>query len=150
MSFAKFVDWPDKTFAGPRAPFMICVIGQDPFGSSLDKLLGQSVGDHPVEVDRYPTRSLSEAQHCQIAFISASEKPRFAKMIGSFHGKSVLLVGDTAGFASAGGMIEFQSEQDHVGFAINPDAAARAALTVSSKLLAIAQIVHDDPGKGKS
>jgi hypothetical protein len=47
-------------------------------------------------------------------------------------------------------MIEFQSEQDHVGFAINPDAAGRASLTVSSKLLAIAQIVHDDPGRGKS
>jgi hypothetical protein len=33
-----------------------------------------------------------------------------------------------------------------VRFAINPDAAARSGLEISSKLLALASIVHDKPG----
>jgi hypothetical protein len=152
LNFAKFVDWPPKSFSDAQSPFLICVIGHDPFGPVLDSsAIGRTVDDRVVEVDRYPnTRNLSEAQHCHIAFVSASEKQHFRKVIDSFQGKSVLLVSDADGFASEGGVIEFQMADDHVGFVINPDAASRADLQVSSKLLDLAKIVHDDPSKGKS
>ena len=39
---------------------------------------------------------------------------------------------------------------NHIRFAINPDAAERADLKISSKLLALAKIVHEGPTNGKS
>jgi hypothetical protein len=152
FSFAKFIDWPDKSFAGPQAPFSVCVIGQDPFGQALEQSLeGKSVGSRGAKVGRYPNaRNLSEAQHCQIAFISASEKPHFREVIDGFRGTTTLLVGDSDGFAASGGAVEFMLQDNHVRFAINPEAADRAQLKVSSKLLALAQIVHDDPAKEKA
>jgi hypothetical protein len=152
FNFVKFIDWPDQSFASPQAPFSVCVIGQDPFGPALDdSLAGKTVGAHAVQVNRFPNpRSLADAQHCQIAFISTSERDHLHEVIDSFHGCSVLLVGDVDGFVASGGTIEFLIEADHIRFAINPEAADRADLKVSSKLLALARIEHDDPVKGRN
>lgn len=149
FNIAKFVQWPDNSFPDANAPFTICVIGQDPFGDALDSV--QSIGSRAVEVDRYPSlRNVNEAQYCQIAFVSSSEKSRFRKIIGLFEKKSVLLVADSAGFASSGGSVEFRMEEGHVRLAVNPESASRAHLTVSSKLLAIAEIVHSDSSQAKN
>jgi hypothetical protein len=43
-----------------------------------------------------------------------------------------------------GGTIEFTLEDSRVRFAINTDAVDRSGLKFSSKLLALAKIVHDD------
>jgi len=59
------------------------------------------------------------------------------------------VVGEGAGFAEHGGGIQFFLEDNKLRFAINVDAVHRAHLTVSSKLLALAKIVHDqDHPKG--
>jgi hypothetical protein len=152
FNFAKFIDWPDKSFAGPQSPFMVCVVGRDPFGSALDsQLLSKSVDNRTLQIARFPSvNNMLLENRCQIAFISSSEKDHFRQVIDSFQGQNILLVGDADGFAASGGAIEFALEGDHVRFAINPEAADRAGLHVSSKLLALARIVHDDQAKGKS
>jgi hypothetical protein len=48
-----------------------------------------------------------------------------------------------AQFAAHGGMIQFSLEDQHVRFDINLSAASRAGLKISSKLLALAQIVKN-------
>lgn len=152
FSFAKFIDWPEKSFADPQSPFTICVIGRDPFGTVLDlDSSGKTIGDRVVIVNRFAFSSATvSARKCQVAFISASEQSHYREIIDSFRGQSTLLVGDADGFASSGGAIEFLLEQNHIRFAINPEAADRADLKVSSKLLALAEIVHDDPGKARN
>ena len=149
FNFAKFVDWPDGTYATPRAPFAICILGKDPFGSTLDELLsGKSMENHPVSILRL--RDRTEGRHCQMVFVSSSETRNYAEIIEALRGASVLIVGETDGFAASGGAIEFILEEDHVRFAINPEAARRAGLKCSSRLLALAKIVHDAPGPGRS
>jgi hypothetical protein len=144
FNFAKFVDWPEKTYSSPQSPFLLCVIGQDPFGGALDEYLAMTMGGRTVQVAHFPNATLlAGARRCQITFVSASEKIHFRDVIENLKGASVLLVGDTDGFAAAGGTIEFTLEDNHIRFAINPDAAQRADLKVSSKLLALAKIVHD-------
>ncbi len=143
FSFAKFVEWPDKSFAGAKSAFTVCVIGSDPFGSYLDEyFLGKTIADRPTEVDHFPSFAAAAGRRCQIAFVSASEKPHLRDVIEAFRGQSTLLVGDTQGFAESGGAIEFLLENNRIRFAINPEAADRADLKVSSKLLALAEIVH--------
>lgn len=152
FNFAKFIEWPEKSFGSPGAPFTVCVIGQDPFGSALEvSLLGKTMGSRAVQIMRFPNpTTLAEARHCQIVFISASERIRFHEVIESLNNVDALLVGDADGFVASGGTIEFVVEDNHIRFAINPDAAVRSDLKVSSKLLALAKIVHDGSNNGKS
>jgi len=145
-NFAKFVEWPSNAFKGPKQPLNICVFGRDPFGRALDDaLLGKAIGDHPTALAH--AHQLPELAGCHVVFVSAAETPRLAEILGNLRGHNVLVVGETEGFASSGGVIQFVLDENRVRFAINPDAANRAGLKVSSKLLALAIIVHD-PGHG--
>jgi hypothetical protein len=142
FNFAKFIEWPAGSFATPQSPFTICVLGQDPFGNILDDTLrGKTIGDRPLAVRRLKDKS--EARSCQIVFVSSAESPHVADIVGTLRGTNVLLIGETSGFAASGGTIEFTLEDNHVRFTINADAANRSGLKFSSKLLALAQIVHD-------
>lgn len=151
FNFAKFIEWPAKTFGNAESPFTICVIGQDPFGTALDVYLAKTIDGRPVHIAHFPNANvIAEARHCQIVFISASERGHFHEVIIGLTGVDALLVGDADGFAASGGTIEFMLEDNHVRFAINPDAAGRADLKVSSKLLALAKIVRDGSNNGKT
>jgi YfiR/HmsC-like len=143
FNFAKFIDWPPNSFASPQSTFTICVLGQNPFGNILDDALqGKMIGDRPLVVRRL--RDKTEARQCQMVFISSSESAHLAEIIGSLNGANVLLVSDINGFATSGGTIEFTLDDNHVGFRINTDAVGRSGLKFSSKLLALAKIVHDE------
>jgi hypothetical protein len=52
-------------------------------------------------------------------------------------------------FAQRGGVINLTMKDRKVRFDINIDAAERAGLTVSSKLLKLSNIVYEEPEKGK-
>jgi hypothetical protein len=56
---------------------------------------------------------------------------------------NILTVGDMKNFARAGGVIQFIIEEDRVHFIINIDAADRAELRVSSKLLRLSHILRE-------
>ena len=149
FNFAKFIEWPQGTYSSAQAPFTICIFGKDPFGKMLDEALaGKSMNNHPVTILRLSDDI--ELRHCQMVFVSSSENRRYAEILEKVRGTSALLVGETDGFAAAGGMIEFLLEDNHVRFAINPDATRRAGLKCSSSLLALAKIVHDAANNAKS
>jgi hypothetical protein len=144
FNFAKFIDWPGGSFASSKSPFTICVLGGDPFGRALDdNLRGKMIGDQSVAILRLKDKA--EARRCQVVFVSSSETGHLAEILESLRGANLLVVGDTTGFASSGGTIEFTLDQEnHVRFTINTDAADRAGLKFSAKLLALAKIVHDE------
>jgi hypothetical protein len=146
FNFAKFIDWPANSFESPRAPFSICVLGKDPFGRALDDaLLNKQINDRPVMILR--TKNPETARHCQILFVGTAEGQNLPAILNELRGANCLLVGESEGFAAAGGTIQFTIEDNHVRFLINPEAGERAGLRFSSKLLALAKIVHDaSPG----
>ncbi len=75
-------------------------------------------------------------------FISRSESGRLEQIVGSLRGRSILTVGDSENFVRRGGMISFVSERNKLRLRINRDLAAAAGLTISSKLLRVAEIVN--------
>ena len=81
--------------------------------------------------------------------MSSTDGPRVSEVLVNLRQHSILTVADMPGFASAGGSIEFVLEENHVRFAINPGAAMRSRLKISSKLLALARIVHEPGPAGK-
>lgn len=139
-NFAKFVDWPAAAFASENSPFVIGVLGDDPFGSVLDKTVdNKSVHERKIVVRRY--KKVDEAKACHILFISRSEKKQVAKDLERLDKSSTLTVGDMEQFLQQGGMVNFIIEDKKVRLEINPDAAERANLKISSKLLQVAHIV---------
>ena len=83
------------------------------------------------------------ANSCQILFVSGSEQVDTAKILRLLDGASVLTVGEVEQFAERGGIINFKTEDNKIRFEINPDAAKRAKLELSSQLLKLALIVRD-------
>jgi hypothetical protein len=140
FNFAQFVDWPPTVFADPRAPLIIGVLGEDPFGSILDDTLrGETIGERTLVIKRYRRRE--DIDHCHILFISQSEGTRLEAIVQGLRGRHVLTVSDTDGFALRGVMIRFVTEKSKIRFRINLDAAKAASLVISSKLLRPAEII---------
>jgi len=139
-NFAKFVEWPPRVFASPTSPIIIDVLGENVFGDNLERTIhNKTVNHHPFRCEEI--RSVNEATNCQILFISASEIHRLPKILKSLRGTNILTVSETDHFIEAGGMINFVIEDDEIHFQINDDAAKRAGLKISSKLLSLA--VHN-------
>jgi hypothetical protein len=137
-NFAQFTDWPDGTFAGTNAPITIGVLGNDPFGPALDDTVrGETIQGHPLIVAHY--RRADEIKTCHILFISQSENRRADEIVRSLKGKPILTVADAEGPSSAGVIIRFLVESNKVHFRINQESAKAANLTLSSKLLRVAE-----------
>jgi hypothetical protein len=140
FNFAQFVEWPAAAFPAPDAPLVIGVLGSDPFGPALDEVVrGETIGPHRLEVRRY-TR-LDEVGPCQILFIGASEATRLEQVLGRLRDRPILTVSDLEGSALRGVMIRFVPENGRIRLRINLEAARKAGLQVSSKLLRRAEIV---------
>jgi hypothetical protein len=139
-NFAKFVEWPAQSFGSPSEPISICVLGQNPFGRILDEV----VSGKALVGRQFTVRQVSDARQtgrCQIIFVSTPEPKLFRAILADLKASSALTVGDVSGFAAAGGVINFKVEGDRVRFEINVQAARERSLTISSKLLNLAQIV---------
>ncbi len=141
FNFARFVDWPAKAFPDADSPFVIGVLGEDPFGSYLDETVrGEKVNGHPLTVQRY--RRVNEIKVCQVLFISRSEADRLDQILAGLRGRSTLTVGETDDFAAHGGMIRLAPEKNKVRMRINLDPVKAANLAISSKLLRVAEVQH--------
>jgi hypothetical protein len=139
-NFAKFVDWPPGSFASAVAPFRLCVLGLDPFGSELDSTLeGKSVNGHPIALVR--NAGEEDVTQCHVVFVAGSEASRLSRLLGRLPA-GVLTVADLPRFAEHGGMIGFVMAGSRVNFEINPEAAEKARVRISSKLLKLAKIVR--------
>jgi len=136
-NFVKFVEWPPAAFAGQGTPLSLCVLGEDPFGGSLDAVVrGERVGARGLVVQR--PDGLDDLDACHVLFVSRSERKRLAKVLARVQGQPVLTVADMEGFLRAGGVINFVQEDSRVRFLINTEAAERGGLRISSKLLRLA------------
>jgi hypothetical protein len=140
-NFAKFVEWPTQAFAGPTSPITIGVLGKNVFGGDLEKTIRDKViNGHPLQFKEF--HSVTEVTNCQILFISPLEKNHLPEILDGLQGASVLTVSETDHFTDAGGMINFVIEDNKIHFQINNEAAKKARLTISSKLLSLAAHSH--------
>ena len=137
-NFFKYVEWPPAALQ--EGPLWICVAGRNPFGSVLvETVKGETINGRPLE-----TRIILEPEPgCHIVFVpDGAAAPAYLRAV---RGTPTLTVGERSDFIQAGGMVRFFIADGNVRFAINPVAADRAKLRISSRLLQLAEIVTD-PG----
>jgi hypothetical protein len=140
FNFTQFVSWPANAFATDTAPLVLCVLGEDPFGSYLDETIrDERIGARALVLRRY--RRIEDAGDCHILFISRSEAANLAEILQWLDGRSILTVSDADDFGVRGGMIRFLVDEGRVMLRVNVAAAQAVGLTISSKLLRVAEIV---------
>ena len=144
LHFTQFVEWPPQAFRDAGSPFVIGVLGQDPFGSALDEAVrGETVNGRPLVVKRFA--SAADLGPCQILFIDHSAVKDAARVIQSLSHTGTLTVSNVAMPAPADVVIRFLNEDRRIRLRINLDYARSAGLTISSKLLRPSQVVGKLP-----
>jgi YfiR/HmsC-like len=146
-NFGRFVQWPAMASPAKGDSFNICVLGQDPFGSTLDSTLaGQKIAGKRVAARRIS--SPQDSGNCQILFLSSSEDARLSEIMKALDKSAVLTVSDMPQFSRRGGMIQFVAEGDRIRFEVNLAAAQNAGLSLSSELLQVAASVRRSASSG--
>jgi YfiR/HmsC-like len=139
-NFSRFVEWPPQAFTAPDEPFVIGILGGDPFGARLDEAVrGEQIDQHPLLVRRF--RNLGEVGDCRILYIDRSESAQLQQILAALDHRSTLTVSDLDGASQRGVMIQFTTENNRIRLRINVESARAAGLTISSKLLRSADIV---------
>ncbi|MGC8784070.1 MAG: YfiR family protein [Armatimonadota bacterium] len=139
--FTSYVEWPASAFASNSSPFVIGVLGKSEVFPPLQNVVrGKNWNGRSFVVRHVDTAK--EMRECHILFIADTEAKRLPQILEILDDAPVLTVGESEGFAQKGGMINFFIEQNRVRFEINPDAAKRVRLTISSKLLHLAKVVR--------
>jgi len=141
FNFAQFVDWPPEAVADSQAPLTIGVLGENPFGDVLDATVrGERRGARSFVVRRY--QRVEDIKICDILFISRPEGDRPEGVLADLKRRPILTVSDADGFAEHGGMIGFVTDRNRIRLKINLGVVQAAHLTISSKLLRVAEIIN--------
>lgn len=139
FNFTQFVEWPHDAFNNNNDPFVIGILGKDPFGKYIDEVVqNEKVGNHPLTIMRY--HNTNEINNCQVLFIE-SDDSNLSAVLSALNNRAILTVSDMQGFTQAGGIIGFITTDNKIKLQININAAKEAELNISSKLLSVASIL---------
>ncbi len=140
VNFAKFVEWPPQVASDP---LVICIVGDDPFGTAMDRLArDRGASRRSLEVRRL--QEPSDAESCHIAYVRSAEREKAAKLLDRLRSAPVLTIGDAVDFPEKGGVIGLPLENGKVNLVINTTAADEAQLKISAKLLSVARVLSRD------
>jgi hypothetical protein len=145
--FAQLVDWPADALGSEDRPLILCTTGENALSGVLDTTVrGKQTGTHPLGV-----RHLQEKDDpggCHLLFIVGKDKRRAAAILARLNNAPILTVGESDDFVERGGMIGFCLQENKIRFDINLNAAQRANLKISSRLLLLAKTVIGDGRQG--
>ena len=139
--FTGYVEWPETAFSESQQAVVIGILGEAPLHGPLSEISNSKTSGRTIELIRFT--SIDAVEPCHILFI-ARGVPREHELaaIERLSGQSVLIVGETPGFAERGGAVNFVTEDDHVRIEVNHASARQRKLKISSKVLALARLIE--------
>lgn len=142
--FADYVEWPDSVFAQSDTPVTIAVVGADAVAAELGQAVeGRKVDDRTVTVKRLkPGDSLSGVH---ILFVGSGAAAQTGTLLQAARSQSILTVTESEGALAQGSVINFIVVDRRVRFEISRGSANKNKLRLSSRLLAVAQHVTEEP-----
>ena len=143
-NFAQFTEWPANAFTDTNSSIVIGIVGVDFFGGVLEQTIrGETVSGHPLTVQHFSRAD--DIKTCHLLFVPQSENRHVDEILNAVKNKPVLTVSDVDNPATSGAMIRFVIENNKVHFRVNAEAAHAANITLSSKLLRVAEV--SPPGR---
>lgn len=142
--FGRYTTWPASSFLSTNGHFVIGVVGESPLTSSLRHVANtQRIHHRKIEIRTF--ESINDYQPCHILYIPGDTSTETASdFMRKLQDKPVLLVGDSPGFASSGGVIGFYMANATVRFEINLDTARLHKIRFDSRLMSLARIINAD------
>jgi hypothetical protein len=140
LNFVRYSDWPANGFAKTNSPYVIGIVGRDPFGTDLENTFEKNVKGRPFLLKR--VSSDQEIRACHLLFVPASERRRSRDLLEKLKGSSVLTVGESADFLDQGGVINLLMKDGSVRFEINLEPARIGRLMLDANLLDLAVSVR--------
>lgn len=134
-NFISFTEWPRT----PDTELRLCVYGPDPFGVELDALHGKKVGGRKLTVVRISTVELLDA--CHAAFLASDVISNLPRILDRLRDRAVLTIADSPGAALQGVAINMRKAGDRVVFDVNLAAVHAQGLSLSYRLLRLAEEV---------
>ena len=142
-NFANFAEWPADVLA-PGQRLSLCVVGDSAVADALERTIkGRGVDSHELTVE--VVKADGPFPSCHLLYVSGLDKKGAARLLDSLKNKATFTVSDADQFAEMGGVAQLVLENGRMRFVVNVDAARRANLKISSKLLNLARIVKDPP-----
>lgn len=143
-NFASYVDWPPGGLGGAGASFVIGVLGDERIAEYLVPMTeGREIHGRPVEIRQVADDDPVDSLHMLfIAEDSAGELPRLQEAAREH---ALLIVTDWKGALESGSVINFRLIDERVRFEVSLKAARDCGLSISSRMLAVAQrVVSED------
>jgi hypothetical protein len=137
-NFTKFVVWPDSAFSDPKAPFTICTLDTGNFQEVLEGTVdGKTLDGRPVHARKLVSER--ELGGCQVLFVSGAKASKHNALLSQAGTRNLLTVTEGAPRdAVSGAVITLVLDSNRVRFIIDDQAAGKAGLSISSKLLSLA------------
>ncbi len=136
-NFTRFITWPGAV--GPD--LRLCVMGRTALEPALREIEGKQSQGMVLRVKSGVADA--DLASCEMVLIGRSEAGRIDDLLSRLARRPVLTVSDLEGFATRGGVIELLLVDNKVRFDINTAAAQRAGLSISSKLLRLANNIRE-------
>jgi hypothetical protein len=139
--FAGYVEWPAAAFPAADTPVTIGVLNDSEMEEALSKLVaGRTSSGRPVAV--VPLKSGEPIPDVHLLFVGVSEEARLKADIHAAAGRPILVVTEQENALAHGSMINFVLVRGRVRFEVALKAVEKTGLTLSSRLLSVAQTVR--------
>ena len=140
MNFTQYISW---TTLDTAKVFTIGVYGLDEILLPLKQMSRErrSAGQI-VNVER--VSKVTEIEDCEILFVPFAQTEAFHKLRPDIPPENILIVGESLGFASSDGAINFIKRDGKIKLEINRKALSDAHLSASSQLLKLAILVGEE------
>jgi hypothetical protein len=140
FNFAQYVRWPDEALR-QASELVVCVDSDAHVRILEDVVRDKDIGGRTIRVRKYAPED--DLRPCNLLYVP-ERTPSQATILKRIGSSPVLTVGESSDFLTNGGMIRLERAANRIRFQINPSAAERAGLSLSSRLLRLADIVRVD------
>jgi hypothetical protein len=140
FNFIQFSEWPRTPVSGGPS-FTICLVG-DSFREVMEETVrGEAVNGQPITVR--DIMQAKDAPGCRVIYFrNSANRAAAQEILNAAKSSPILTVGETPEFLANGGIVRFTRVRNRIHFQINPAAAEKVALSISSRLLRLAEIDH--------
>ncbi len=139
-NFTQFVTWIEDN----SSSFNVCIVGQDPFGHSIDPIEKKTAFGRPIKL--FKLNDLKSKQLCHIRYtntLPTAESNANQNTLVARDSTNTLTVGEDKTFIDQGGMIRFVNREGKIKLQINLHTLKQSGLKISAKLLEVAEVIED-------
>ena len=135
--FLEYVAWPAQVFKTPEEPIVIGTTHNDEVTAELARIVAERTVQNR-KLSLVVVKQFERDTPVHVLYIPAGDAPRLARAAEMARQRPILIITDVSDGLEKGATINFVQSEDRIKFEVSLEAANRAGLTISSRLLAVA------------